>query len=158
MCVYLKKLLVNIYFKTFTSIFFSVFKGGFRKALKLNFPTHFSPKILCDCNIKVAYLSNKTAGRNVFFASKWLGVLLLDGFWVKIFKVVAHGNLGWSQWFLKAPQVLICVLINCQHLKGYTHYLFMLTSLQVSGYIKTRKYTGGKRGMNEWIGKSLKLY
>lgn len=70
---------------------------------------------------------------------------MLDGFWVKMIKVVADGNLGPNQRFLKAPQILICVLLNCQHLKECTQCLFMLTSLQVSEDIKTRKCTGSLR-------------
>lgn len=66
-------------------------------------------------------------------------------------KVVANGSLGPNQGFLKGPQVLICVLLNCQHLKECTQSLFVLTTLQVSEGIKTGKCTGSlrRRKVNE---------
>jgi len=67
-------------------------------------------------------------------------------------KVLANRNLGPNQCFFKAPQVLICILLNCQHLKECTQYFFM-TGLQVSEDVKTRQCAGSlrRRKENEWM-------
>lgn len=75
----------------------------------------------------------------------------MDDFWVKMIKVVANGSLGPNQWFLKAPQVFMSVLLKGQHLKEYDQCLFMLTGFQVSEGTKTRKCPGSlrRRKLNE---------
>lgn len=142
MCMYLKKLLVNVHFFQFSE--------EDLEEVRNKIPQVYFQKNSLWIQHQGSLPEQEKFGRNVFFARKWLGVLL-DDFWAKTIKVVANGSSGPNQWVLKAPQVLMSVLLKGQHLQEYAQCLFMLTGFHVSQGTKTRKCPGslGRRKVNE---------